>query len=114
MTRRTANKITNESSIRTVETRCERTFITFENDIDEKAFDNVFPSQVVPVKRSQICAITRYITIQLLLIKCTIFNLFLDCRRDISIQSLNCHTVMPKLSKFFGNLTINNWKKKET
>ena len=59
MTRRTANKLTHDTSTRTVESRCERTFITFENDIDEKVFDGIFPNKQPPAKRSQICVITR-------------------------------------------------------
>ncbi|XP_055615463.1 vacuolar protein sorting-associated protein 72 homolog [Toxorhynchites rutilus septentrionalis] len=39
--------------------RCERTFITFENDIDESLFDKYFPKMQKRERRSQICAITR-------------------------------------------------------
>ncbi|XP_055586706.1 vacuolar protein sorting-associated protein 72 homolog, partial [Uranotaenia lowii] len=39
--------------------RCERTFITFENDIDETLFGAYFPKIPKREHRSQICAITR-------------------------------------------------------
>ncbi|XP_058467855.1 vacuolar protein sorting-associated protein 72 homolog [Malaya genurostris] len=39
--------------------RCERTFITFENDIDDALFSSYFPKPQKRERRSQICAITR-------------------------------------------------------
>lgn len=39
--------------------RYERTFISFENDIDDKTFSSIFPKPVKRERRSQICAITR-------------------------------------------------------
>ncbi|XP_058813945.1 vacuolar protein sorting-associated protein 72 homolog [Topomyia yanbarensis] len=39
--------------------RCERTFITFENDIDDALFDSYFTKPHKRDRRSQICAITR-------------------------------------------------------
>lgn len=40
-------------------TRCERTFVSFENDIDNKTFSNIFPMPNKRERRSKICAITR-------------------------------------------------------
>lgn len=39
--------------------RCERTFVSFENDIDNELFNRCFPSPPKRERRSQICAITR-------------------------------------------------------
>lgn len=39
--------------------RCERTFITFENDISNKVFDSYFPTQTKKRRREQLCAVTR-------------------------------------------------------
>lgn len=41
--------------------RCERTFITFENDINNKAFDSIFPQPQKRTPRSQICPITKLV-----------------------------------------------------
>lgn len=38
---------------------CERTFITFDNDIDDSLFSTYFPKPLKRERRSQICAITR-------------------------------------------------------
>lgn len=38
---------------------CERTFITFENDIDDSLFHHCFPKTLKKERRSQICVITR-------------------------------------------------------
>lgn len=38
--------------------RCERTFITFENDISNKVFDGFFPPKPKRPRRSQSCAVT--------------------------------------------------------
>ncbi|XP_039452973.1 vacuolar protein sorting-associated protein 72 homolog isoform X1 [Culex pipiens pallens] len=38
---------------------CERTFITFENDLDDALFSTFFPKPQKRERRSQICAITR-------------------------------------------------------
>lgn len=40
-------------------TRCERTFITFENDVNNKAFESIFPPPISKTRRSQICPITK-------------------------------------------------------
>lgn len=51
--------VTRVKSVRTGP-RCERTFITFENDIDETVFESVFPSKKrVRDKGGYICAITK-------------------------------------------------------
>lgn len=42
-----------------VKGRCERTFITFDNDIDDGLFSSYFPKPLKRERRSQICAITR-------------------------------------------------------
>lgn len=42
-----------------VKGHCERTFITFENDLDEALFGTFFPKPQKKERRSQICAITR-------------------------------------------------------
>ncbi|XP_062536275.1 vacuolar protein sorting-associated protein 72 homolog [Armigeres subalbatus] len=42
-----------------VKGRCERTFITFDNDIGDKLFEHYFPKAIKKGRRSQICAITR-------------------------------------------------------
>lgn len=39
--------------------RCERTFITFDNDINNKVFDSIFPPSTKKARRDQICAVTR-------------------------------------------------------
>lgn len=39
--------------------RCERTFISFENDINNTAFEKIFPPPHKKTPRSQICAITK-------------------------------------------------------
>lgn len=39
--------------------RCERTFITFENDINNKVFDGIFPPNPKRPKREQLCAVTQ-------------------------------------------------------
>lgn len=39
--------------------RCERTFITFENDIDEKVFKSIFPAPKKPPKFTPVCPITK-------------------------------------------------------
>jgi len=39
--------------------RCERTFITFENDISNKVFESIFPPAPPKSKRSHLCAVTR-------------------------------------------------------
>lgn len=39
--------------------RCERTFITFDNDISNKVFDSIFPSQPKKQRRDQLCAVTK-------------------------------------------------------
>lgn len=39
--------------------RCERTFITLENDINNKAFEAIFPSHLKKNPRSEICPITK-------------------------------------------------------
>lgn len=39
--------------------RCERTFITFDNDINNKVFDSLFPSNPKRTRRDQLCAVTR-------------------------------------------------------
>lgn len=39
--------------------RCERTFITLENDINNKAFETIFPSHQKKKARSEICPITK-------------------------------------------------------
>jgi vacuolar protein sorting-associated protein 72 len=40
-------------------TRCERTFITFENDINNKAFEAIFPQPLKKSPRSRICPVTK-------------------------------------------------------
>uniref|UniRef100_A0A1Q3F059 Vacuolar protein sorting-associated protein 72 homolog n=1 Tax=Culex tarsalis TaxID=7177 RepID=A0A1Q3F059_CULTA len=42
-----------------VKGHCERTFITFENDLDDALFSTFFPKPLKRERRSQICAITR-------------------------------------------------------
>lgn len=42
-----------------VKGKCERTFIMFDNDIDDHLFDSYFPKATKRDRRSQICAITR-------------------------------------------------------
>lgn len=42
-----------------VKGKCERTFITFENDIDDALFNSYFPKMQKRERRSQVCAITR-------------------------------------------------------
>lgn len=42
-----------------IETKCERTFITFENDNDEKAFTLNFKENQKREQRSKVCVITR-------------------------------------------------------
>lgn len=42
-----------------VKGKCERTFVTFDNDIDDRLFDSYFPKVAKRERRSQICAITR-------------------------------------------------------
>ncbi|XP_053698241.1 vacuolar protein sorting-associated protein 72 homolog [Sabethes cyaneus] len=42
-----------------VKGKCERTFITFDNDIDDTLFSSYFPKAQKRERRSQICAITR-------------------------------------------------------
>jgi vacuolar protein sorting-associated protein 72 len=39
--------------------RCERTFITFENDINNKVFESVFPPPAKRPRRDQLCAVTK-------------------------------------------------------
>lgn len=39
--------------------RCERTFITFENDISNKVFESIFPPKPKKPRREQLCAVTR-------------------------------------------------------
>lgn len=39
--------------------RCERTFISFENDINNKAFEAIFPSSKKKSPRSKICPVTK-------------------------------------------------------
>lgn len=39
--------------------RCERTFITFENDINNKVFESTFPSKPKKSRTSNLCAVTR-------------------------------------------------------
>lgn len=39
--------------------RCERTFITFESDINNKVFDSIFPPKSKKLRRDQLCAVTR-------------------------------------------------------
>lgn len=39
--------------------RCERTFITFDNDINNKVFDSLFPPTPKRTRRDQLCAVTR-------------------------------------------------------
>lgn len=40
-------------------TRCERTFITFENDVNNKAFEAIFPPNQRKPTRSRVCPITK-------------------------------------------------------
>lgn len=47
------------SSLRLIESKCERSFITFENDNDEKVFTAIFKKPIKREKRSKICVITR-------------------------------------------------------
>lgn len=42
-----------------VKGKCERTFITFNNDIGDNLFEHYFPKAIKKERRSQICAITR-------------------------------------------------------
>lgn len=39
--------------------RCERTFVTFESDINNKVFDSIFPPTTKKSRRDQLCAVTR-------------------------------------------------------
>uniref|UniRef100_A0A182YRR1 Vacuolar protein sorting-associated protein 72 homolog n=1 Tax=Anopheles stephensi TaxID=30069 RepID=A0A182YRR1_ANOST len=48
-----------KSTVMEVTGQYERTFITFENDIDNKVFDSYFPKQDTARKHRQICAVTR-------------------------------------------------------
>lgn len=57
VTRRTAKA--SEVSVRTVEGRQERTFITFENDIEDKVFNSIFTKSKKGNRKSQLCVITR-------------------------------------------------------
>lgn len=40
-------------------TRCERTFVSFIDDINNKVFDSIFPSNAKRPRRDQFCAVTR-------------------------------------------------------
>lgn len=40
-------------------TRCERTFISFVDDINNKVFDSIFPPKPKRPRRDQLCAVTR-------------------------------------------------------
>lgn len=42
-----------------IDTKYERTLITFMNDIKDKAFNSAFPSSRRPKPRSKICAVTK-------------------------------------------------------
>jgi len=39
--------------------RCERTFITFDNDVNNKVFDSIFPPKAKKSRRDQLCAVTQ-------------------------------------------------------
>lgn len=39
--------------------RCERTFITFENDINNKVYESIFPPNPKKRRREQLCAVTK-------------------------------------------------------
>jgi vacuolar protein sorting-associated protein 72 len=58
-TRRSRMAAGSDVSRATEKSRCERTFITFENDINNKTFDSIFPAPKKRPFRSQICPITK-------------------------------------------------------
>lgn len=39
--------------------KCERTFISLENDLDEKVFNNIFKSKRLPKNSGYLCPITK-------------------------------------------------------
>lgn len=54
-----SKKSNRKTSKVSVKGHCERTFITFENDLDDALFGTFFPKPQKKERRSQICAITR-------------------------------------------------------
>lgn len=58
-TRRSRMAASDAAKLTSNKNRCERTFITFENDINNKAFESIFPTKEDIPKRSTICPITK-------------------------------------------------------